>query len=96
LGQADPAQMLHINPTEIRKAASRADDLTWQLLALAHKQNDGFINVDSEPDRGTTFKINLPRYVGKADQLRTKGSEEAASRGRETILLVEDEPAIWK
>ena len=58
------------------------------------KQNNGFINIYSEPDRGTTFKIYLPRHVGKIEQLQTKGPDEEASRGRETILLVEDEPAI--
>jgi hypothetical protein len=36
--------MLHINPTEIRKTASRAADLIRQLLAFARKQNDGFIS----------------------------------------------------
>ncbi|MHB8907627.1 MAG: hybrid sensor histidine kinase/response regulator [Syntrophales bacterium] len=58
------------------------------------KQNNGFLNVYSEPDRGTIFRIYLPRHVGKTEQLRTQGPEEAASRGHETILLVEDEPAI--
>ncbi len=58
------------------------------------KQNSGFINVYSEPDQGTTFRIYLPRHAGKAEQPRTIIPEEAASRGRETILLVEDELAI--
>ena len=58
------------------------------------KQNNGFINVYSEPDQGTTFKIYLPRHVGKTEQHRTKGQMEPARRGHETILLVEDERAI--
>jgi PAS domain S-box-containing protein len=57
------------------------------------KQNKGFINVYSEPNQGTTFKIYLPRHEKSA-----KGQEQAtilpAERGQETILLVEDEPAI--
>jgi len=59
------------------------------------KQNQGFINVYSEPGQGTTFSIYLPRHVGKAEQARTDGAA-AAVRGHETILLVEDEPAILK
>jgi PAS domain S-box-containing protein len=58
------------------------------------KQNSGFINVYSEPDQGTTFKIYLPRYAGKIAQPRAEGPVEAAERGQETILVVEDEPAI--
>ncbi len=58
------------------------------------KQNNGFINVHSEPDRGTTFRIYLPRYVGKAEQKKTEGFQEPIIRGQETILVVEDEPAL--
>jgi two-component system, cell cycle sensor histidine kinase and response regulator CckA len=58
------------------------------------KQNNGFLNVYSEPGRGTTFKIYLPRHIGKAEQAGTKEPPEPVSRGQETILVVEDEPAI--
>jgi diguanylate cyclase (GGDEF)-like protein/PAS domain S-box-containing protein len=59
------------------------------------KQNNGFINVDSAPGLGTTFTIYLPRHVGEVEQAtRTEGAAGPALRGRETILLVEDEPAV--
>ena len=58
------------------------------------KQNNGFLNVYSEPGQGTTFRIYLPRYAGKAEQARTAAPQESAMRGRETILVVEDEPEI--
>jgi two-component system, cell cycle sensor histidine kinase and response regulator CckA len=59
------------------------------------KQNNGFINVYSEQNRGTTFKIYLPRYMGKAEQIQKETSAKPAS-GHETILLVEDDHAILK
>ncbi|MFA6010880.1 MAG: PAS domain S-box protein [Desulfobacteraceae bacterium] len=67
----------------------------------AVKQNNGFINVYSEPEKGTTFTIYLPRFVLKVDR---DGKEKMGSaapvkpieRGHETILLVEDEPGILK
>jgi len=60
------------------------------------KQNNGFINVYSEPGQGTTFKIFLPRYAAKAATETKELKPQAAERGSETILLVEDEPAILR
>jgi two-component system, cell cycle sensor histidine kinase and response regulator CckA len=60
------------------------------------KQNDGFINVYSEPDQGTTFKIYLPRHLSKTVSLPEKEPDKPSERGHETVLLVEDEPSILK
>jgi two-component system, cell cycle sensor histidine kinase and response regulator CckA len=58
------------------------------------KQNNGFINVYSEPGQGTTFKIYLPVYAVKSDEMVEKSPSLPAEHGNETILLVEDETAI--
>lgn len=58
------------------------------------RQNNGFINVYSEPGIGTTFTINLPRHRGKILPTQTEGIMLPTPRGQETILLVEDELAI--
>ena len=58
------------------------------------KQNSGFINVYSEPDQGTTFKIYLPRHVETDEWEQKMVSSGVAATGNETILLVEDEKAI--
>ena len=60
------------------------------------KQNNGFINVYSEPGYGTTFNICLPRYAEEAGQKPGKREPAPAAHGDETILIVEDEPSILK
>lgn len=58
------------------------------------KQNNGFINVYSEPKKGTTFKIYLPRHIETTTQVQKYELNEVLAHGNETILLVEDEKSI--
>ncbi|MDZ7666097.1 MAG: PAS domain S-box protein [Desulfotignum sp.] len=60
------------------------------------KQNNGFINVYSEPGQGSTFKIYLPRLVDDEQIDKAIPEKKASAGGTETILLVEDEPTILK
>jgi len=57
-------------------------------------QNNGFINVYSEPGLGTTFKIYLPRYAEKTIVASEAGPAEAVTGGMETVLIVEDEKTL--
>lgn len=61
------------------------------------KQNGGFIDVDSEPGDGTTFRIFFPPFL-HTDAAADKEPDvnEASCAGTETILLVEDEDALLK
>jgi two-component system cell cycle sensor histidine kinase/response regulator CckA len=58
------------------------------------KQNDGFINVYSEKEKGTTFKIYLPPSEDRADPLPAEISAELLQSTGETVLVVEDEEAV--
>jgi PAS domain S-box-containing protein len=58
------------------------------------KQNDGFIYVESEPGKGTTFKIYLQRFEPEAAQVPSEHAAVKRLTGTETILLVEDDEAV--
>ncbi len=60
------------------------------------RQNKGVINVYSEPGQGTTFKIYLPRHRSPSIDKPEKIESKPIQGGRETIMIVEDEPAILK
>ena len=58
------------------------------------KQNKGFINVYSEPEKGTTFKIYLPRHESEYVESDEKSEPAEIFRGTGTVLLVEDERSL--
>jgi CheY-like chemotaxis protein len=58
------------------------------------KQNDGFINVYSEPGKGTIFKVYLPRHAGEAGRIGAERAAETPAGRGETVLVVEDAPQI--
>jgi len=57
------------------------------------KQNYGFINVSSEPEIGTTFRIYLPA-TSQTSEPSLSTNDLMPRHGSETILLVEDEQSI--
>ena len=95
-GMDDETLLSIFEPFFTTKEADEGTGLGLPTVYGIVKQNNGFINVYSEPGSGTTFNIYLPRHTAKTDPLPKKVPVQAAVRGHETILLVEDEPAILK
>jgi PAS domain S-box-containing protein len=58
------------------------------------KQSGGWIWVYSEPAKGTTFKIYLPKVEEPAEAHQPRKSDAGLPRGAETILLVEDQESV--
>jgi two-component system cell cycle sensor histidine kinase/response regulator CckA len=58
------------------------------------KQSGGHITVETILGKGSTFRIFLPRVAATAPQAEAAPSAIAPLRGRETILLVEDEDVV--
>src|SRR5262249_51654149 len=59
------------------------------------KQAGGFVQVGSQPARGTTFRVYFPRAArGRAGAALPPAAAPGARPGRETVLVVEDEHAV--
>jgi signal transduction histidine kinase len=58
------------------------------------KQSGGYINVSSTPNAGTSIELLLPRATGEGQARNKSGPRPVAAQGKETILLVEDDPAV--
>jgi PAS domain S-box-containing protein len=61
------------------------------------KQSQGHVKIYSEPGEGTTVKLYLPRLLGGVEMPDPLPAAEPTRQGQgnsETILVVEDEPAV--
>ncbi len=72
------------------KEVGKGTGLGLSIVYGIVKQNNGYINVYSEPGHGTVFKIYLPLIQSKIEQEKSEPSEKPRG-GSETILLAEDD-----
>lgn len=78
------------------KSTGEGTGLGLATVYGAVTQNRGFLRVSSKPGAGTQFEVYLPRWHGQHPLPSVLPVARAVPRGTETILLVEDEPAILK
>ncbi|MFH0878902.1 MAG: PAS domain S-box protein, partial [Lentisphaerota bacterium] len=76
------------------KGMGRGTGLGLSTVYGIVKQNNGFINVYSEPGKGTTFRIYLNRHKDQAVDTQPERAVDTPLGRGETVLVVEDEPAL--
>ncbi len=75
------------------KEVGKGTGLGLSMVYGIIKQHDGYINVYSEPGKGTTFKIYLPLIKSKVEAV-TEEPLSAIKKGDETLLVAEDDSQV--
>ncbi|MBW1724692.1 MAG: response regulator [Deltaproteobacteria bacterium] len=94
VGMDEETQTHIFEPFFTTKEIGKGTGLGMSTVYGIVKQNGGFIQVDSEKGRGTTFEIYLPAVEGSTEP-KTMPSHEV-SPGSESVLVVEDNHSLRK
>ena len=76
------------------KAIGEGTGLGLATVLAIVKQSSGHIRLDSEPGRGTSFRLYFPRCLASTALSLARVPRITPARGAETILLVEDEASV--
>jgi len=84
------------DPFFTTKPIGRGSGLGLSMVYGFARQSGGHVRIYSEPGRGTTVKLYLPRWTGEADQQPPEHGvvQRLRAEGQETILVVEDDEEV--
>jgi two-component system, cell cycle sensor histidine kinase and response regulator CckA len=92
----EPGVLAHIfEPFFTTKEAGKGTGLGLATVYGIIKQHQGWVEVASQPGRGTCFTLFLPAADGASVRLGEPAATPLVT-GHATVLLVEDEPAVRK
>jgi len=94
IGMNDITRQHIFDPFFTTKEIGQGTGLGLSVVYGILKQHEGYINVYSEPQKGTTFRIYLPISEEAAAEEHEIRESEYPQRGVETILLAEDDTSL--
>ncbi|MBH0190878.1 MAG: PAS domain S-box protein [Nitrospira sp.] len=93
-GMSEEVQAHLFEPFFTTKEAGKGTGLGLSTVYGIVKQSGGTIGIDSQLGQGTTCKIFFPKAEPVEQTVSVTGATADQARGRETILIVEDDPAV--
>ncbi|MBI5905918.1 MAG: PAS domain S-box protein [Deltaproteobacteria bacterium] len=93
-GMTEEVRAQIFEPFFTTKPKGSGTGLGLSMTYGAVKQAGGSIDVLSEPEKGTTVRIYLPRVETEAEKGQEPGEPQELLDGTETVLLVEDEDVV--
>ena len=83
-----------VEPFFTTKEAGKGSGLGLSMVYGFAQQSSGHMRIESEPGRGTTVRLYLPRAAGAAASGAVADIPSEMPRGSERVLLVEDDPLV--
>ncbi len=93
-GMTEEEKSRAFEPFFTTKAKGKGTGLGLSIVFGTVKQHSGIIDIQSEPGKGSCFKIYFPRVDACAEVLPVGKADANLPGGKETILLVEDETIV--
>src|SRR5690606_34705300 len=93
-GMDEATQARLFEPFFTTKKPGQGTGLSLATVYGIVDQAGGRIDVSSAPDRGTMFRIYLPRLAGPAAEGDVTTRPDGLVRGHERLLVVEDEESL--
>jgi two-component system, cell cycle sensor histidine kinase and response regulator CckA len=93
-GMTDAIRTRIYEPFYTTKDVGKGTGLGLSIIHGIVEQHDGFIDLESAPGRGTTFRIFLPAIALTAAREEPQSPEPVTIVGGETILLADDDTAV--
>ena len=94
VGMTDEVKQHIFEPFFTTKEQGKGTGLGLATCFGIIQQSNGHIHSESQVDKGTQFKIYLPRVSGVEDPISSREAPVSLPQGTETILLAEDEPSL--
>jgi hypothetical protein len=95
VGMSEETRRHIFEPFFTTKELGKGTGLGLSMVQGIVEQSGGYIEVESEPGRGTTFQIHLPKVKEASDE-PAQPEAPAAMGSKETVLVVEDQAEVRK